>query len=394
MWPFDKKAKPNKTQDYSQFRMVPLHSRGDFNLINSESIFAAVSRISYTLGCLPLRLYDGYNVKQEDARNMMFVRGPNDYMTTFEFFSCMEAYRNTEGNAYALMVPSESGGLHHLDIIDAARVEPMLEKNSRELWYSMRADDGTLFYVHHANVIAVKHLCTNGYKGIRPVDVLRDSLSYDDKIRSFNLRHLENGVNASIALEIPTDLSESKKSKAVSDFLKAYRESGGSLIVLDGGMKANRLERSPVDSKALDTERITRNRVATVYNIPPHMLGDYTGSSFQTMEQQMLEFLQLTMLPICKMYEQELNKKLLTAEELQRGLCFRFDMNTLMQGDISTRGEYNFKMIRSAGRTPNEIRAEEGKPPKPGGDKLYVSRDLISIDDLPTLNGGASGNAE
>jgi hypothetical protein len=52
---------------------------------------------------------------------------------------------------------------------------------------------------------------------------------------------------------------------------------------------------------------------------------------------------------------------------------------------MKTRGEFYFKMIRSAGLTPNDVRIFEDMPPKPGGDDLMVSRDLIAIKDLPFL---------
>ena len=51
------------------------------------------------------------------------------------------------------------------------------------------------------------------------------------------------------------------------------------------------MTQSPVDAQSLDVERVTKNRVATVYNIPPHMLGDYSDSSYSTNEQSTQEYL-------------------------------------------------------------------------------------------------------
>ena len=61
---------------------------------------------------------------------------------------------------------------------------------------------------------------------------------------------------------------------------------------------------SPIDSKIFEVERISRSRVANVYNIPPHMLGDFSNTSFKSQEQQTLDFLSMTMLPIVTAYEQ------------------------------------------------------------------------------------------
>ena len=93
------------------------------------------------------------------------------------------------------------------------------------------------------------------------------------------------------------------------------------------------------------------------------------------------------------MWEQELKRKLLTIEQRKNGFSFRFNMNGLARADMNTRGNFYFKGIRSAWFTPNEIRSLEDMPPVKGGDKLYVSRDLISLDliDKIPLKGGVSG---
>ena len=187
-------------------------------------------------------------------------------------------------------------------------------------------------------------------------------------------------MNATIALEIPGNQGEEKQKKIIAQFLEAYRSSEGNLLALESGVKAQSLNNSPVDTKLFEVEKITRTRVATVYNIPPHLLGDYSDASFSSMEQQMMEFLELTMLPIVQMYEQELNRKLLTRRERMEGMGFAFDMDSLMRGDTATRAEYSFKMVRSGVLKPNEIREKEGKAPDKNGEQLLVSRDLIPLD--------------
>ena len=126
-------------------------------------------------------------------------------------------------------------------------------------------------------------------------------------------------------------------------------------------------------------ERITRNRVATVYNIPPHMLGDYSDTSFSTAEQQMQEFLQLTIMPIVAQWEQELNRKLLTPAEYVQGCRFRFDIEALARADTATMAEKHQKAIRGGWMRINEVRQREGLPPDEMGNELMASRDLLPL---------------
>ena len=118
-----------------------------------------------------------------------------------------------------------------------------------------------------------------------------------------------DGVNHGIMLTVPNvGLSQEQKDEAVDRFLETYEKSGRSVVILEGGMTATNFNATSVDAQLLDVERITRNRVATVYNLPPHLLGDYTDAAPGNTEQQLLEFLQLTITPIVEQWEEELNR--------------------------------------------------------------------------------------
>ncbi len=378
--------KQSKKISYRRLFPPRLWSSGDYSLMNNEAIFAAVTRISNTFAMTRFHLYKDRVIQKDHPMERLMSDGPNDTQTAYMYQQTLEAFRNTTGNAYAYKVPKVGGGVKRIDIIDPAKVTPLLLEDTGDLWYRLDGDKETI-YVHGYEMIHTRYVCTNGYKGISPVSVLFNTLEYDEKIKQFSLSQLESGIHSPITLDIPSEVDGDKKDEIVEDFLKHYKKSGGSLIVLDAGAKASRLAGSVVDAKVFDVEKITRNRVATVYNIPPHMMGDYTDSSYQTNEQSMLEFLQLTMLPIFTMYAQEYDKKLLTANERQQGYYFAADHNGLMIADAATRAERDFKKIRSAGITPNEQRRDDGKPDIPGGDMLMVSRDLVPLDILAKLGG-------
>ena len=364
--------------DFSVMRSVP-RTRADYVMTNSEAIYAAVSRISNTIASLPIHLYKGEALQESHPLERLLAYAPNPNMTPFVFRQTMEASRNNEGNAYALIVPDEIGRPVQLDILDPARVVPMREHETREMWYQLLFEDGKSARVHNSSMIVLRHMSANGEKGVRPIDVLRGTLNYDKDIKEFSARQLE-GVNSGVVLNVPgTGLSEPRKKQIIKQFLDAYRDSGGRLVVLEGGVTATTLTQSPVDAKVLDVERITRNRVATVYNIPPHMLGDYSDTSYATAEQSMLEYLQMTITAIVKQWEDELNRKLLTWEMMCEGYAFRFQLAELWRADVKTMAEKNQMAIRGGWLKPNEVRQTEGKPPDPYGDTLMISRDMVPL---------------
>jgi HK97 family phage portal protein len=213
------------------------------------------------------------------------------------------------------------------------------------------------------------------------VSVLFDTLRYSDAIQEFSKDLLEQGVNASIVLEAPANLGETQKKEMIASFMETYRETSGNILLLESGVKASTLNLSPVDTKLLEVEKITRSKVAMVYNIPPHLLGDYSQDGGDQ-EQQMLQFLTMTMLPIVTAYEQELNRKLLSAELRRQGFHFKFDMDNLLRADAATQAEVDYKAVRSGWKTVDEIRASRNLPALPGGfgKHALISQDMATLE--------------
>ena len=354
-------------------------TRADYTMTNSEAIYAAVSRIANTIASLPIHLYRDRKIQVDHPLEYLLAYRPSPCMTAFTFRQTMEANRNNEGNAYALMVPDLDGRTVRLDVIDPMRVQPYREMETREMWYRVAFDDGKMGWVHHSSMIVLKHMSANGEKGIRPIDVLRGTLDYDADIKHFSVKQLE-GVSSAVILNVPgTGLSEEKKKKLIKQFLATYSESGGKVIVMEGGITAETMQQPAVDANVLNVERVTRNRVATVYNIPPHMLGDYSDTSYATAEQSMLEYLQMTINPIIEQWEEELNSKLLTWEMLKEGYSFRFDLVNLWRTDTLTMANRNQMAIRSGWLRPNEVRRQDHLPDDPAGNTLLISRDLVPL---------------
>ena len=357
--------------------IVGAKARND--LKGSEAIYAAVSRIAHTMACMPLHLYKGYEIQRDDPRERCVGYSPNANSTPYTFKLAIEACRNTAGAAYVLIVPRDDGvTVDHLDVLEPTRVQPLRNTDTGEIWYQITLDDGRQAVVHSSYVIALHHMSTDGVESISPIEVLAGTLNYDRKIQEFSVTQLE-GVKDSIVLTYPTALSDEKRRAHTQAFLDAYKQSRGHLIILDSGITADRITGNVVDAKVLDVDNITKRKVATVYNMPPRMLGDTNSSGYSTSEQDVAEFLKLTILPIVKQWEESFNRRLLTYEEVCQGYGFRFDMDALKRGDTSAMADKHSKAIRSAYMTPNEARREDGLPDLQYGNELMIARDLIPL---------------
>jgi HK97 family phage portal protein len=361
---------------FSPYNMFTV--RASNTLATNETIFAAVSRLSNSMGSLPLKLlYNFVPVSDHFAADLV-VNSPNPNMNGFEFIRTLEAHRDTFGNAYALKEYDTKYQPCALWILDPNRVRPVLEKTTKELWYEVDGDNGR-YYVHNLEMIHVKHIHAVGYAGISPIDVLKNTADFDVKVKEFSLEQIDSAVKASFILKMATNLNEDRKRNVLLGFQRFYQENGG-VLIQEQGVDIKEIERKFIDTKVFEVERITRTRVASVYNMPAHLLGETEGVNYASMEQMSLEYVQNTLVPIATQYEREFNRKLLTQAERRSGYYFKFNLNSLLRGDMKTRGEFYFKGVRTGVFTPNECRAWEDLPPMELGDKLYLSGDLYPID--------------
>lgn len=382
---FSRFRNENKARDKPRVRVFDrgkvtsiTRPRADVTLQGHEAIYAAVTRIANTVASIPVHVYKGRERQDTHPLEKLLNLSPNPSMSAYIFKQTMEAFRNTEGMAYALIIRDGLGEITRLDVLDPTRVRPLIERDSREIWYDITLE-GKTYPIPGYMVLALKHMSANGISGIRPLDVLRGSLDYDAEVKEISLNQLD-GINHGVMLEVPGQaLDETRKTQIVADFLDAYESSGQRVLVLEGGIKATTFNQSPVDAQLIDVERITRNRVATVYNLPPHMLGDYSDTSFSTAEQQMQEFLQLTIIPIVQQWEDELNRKLLSDADYKVGYRFRFDTDSLIRADMVAMANKYQMAIRGGWMRMNEVREREGLPPDPNGDELMCARDIIPL---------------
>ncbi|KKC49528.1 portal protein [Paenibacillus sp. D9] len=346
-------------------------------LATNETIFAAISRLSNAMGTLPLKLYKDFKPVNA-AIGDLIANEPNGNMTSFDFIRTMEVFRNSDGNAYAIKKYGLRFEVEALVILDPSKVEPVIEQDTLELWYQIDGD-ARRYYVHNQDIIHVKHIHGVGYKGISPIDVLKNTMEFDTTVRQFSINQMDMSTTASFILKMQANLSEGKRKEILDNFKQFFKENGG-VLIQETGMEINPITRTFLDTKVFEIEKVTKARVAMVLNLPLHMVGETAGVSFSSMEQMSLEFVQGTLLPIVRQYEQEFNRKLLTPKERQSGLGFKFNLGAFLRGDMKTQIEALTMGIRTGLYKPNEARALLEYPPEPAGDKLMISGDLYPID--------------
>lgn len=346
-------------------------------LETNETIFSAITKLSNSMASLPLKLYENYKVINNDVSELLTV-SPNNSMSSFDFINQIETCRNEKGNAYVLIERDVFAQPEKLYLINPDVVQMAIENNSKELFYMIHAATGNELVVHNTDMLHFKHIvASNMVQGVSPIDVLKNTMDFDNALREFNLAEMQKPE--SFILKYGTNVSKEKREDVLSDFKSFYEENGG-ILFQEPGVEIDPLPKKYVSEDMVASENLTRERVANVFQLPAVFLNAKGGTNFTKNEELNRFYLQHTLLPIIKQYEEEFNRKLLTKNDRQKGQYFKFNVKSLLRADSATQAEVYFKAVRSGYYGINEIREWEDLPPVEGGDKPMISGDLYPID--------------
>ncbi|WP_409994521.1 phage portal protein [Staphylococcus aureus] len=346
-------------------------------LETNETIFSAITKLSNSMASLPLKLYENYKVVNNDVSELLTV-SPNNSMSSFDFINQIETCRNEKGNAYVLIERDVFAQPEKLYLINPDVVQMAIENNSKELFYMIHAATGNELVVHNTDMLHFKHIvASNMVQGVSPIDVLKNTMDFDNALREFNLAEMQKPE--SFILKYGTNVSKEKREDVLSDFKSFYEENGG-ILFQEPGVEIDPLPKKYVSEDMVASENLTRERVANVFQLPAVFLNAKGGTNFTKNEELNRFYLQHTLLPIIKQYEEEFNRKLLTKNDRRKGQYFKFNVKSLLRADSATQAEVYFKAVRSGYYGINEIREWEDLPPVEGGDKPMISGDLYPID--------------
>lgn len=361
--------------------------------LSEATYFACLKVLSESVGKLPLKL-----LQHNEDGGVVTARGhplyfalhdrPNPYMTSTTFWSTMEQNRNHHGDAYAWI--KGAGKKTSLWILPSEDVE---------IWYDdqkILSDVPDIYYIYsHGGKLykfsseQIIHLKTSssfdGIKGIPVREQLKSTISGNIKSQKMLNQMYKSGFTAKAVVQYTADLSGDNLKKfkeMIEDFAGSDLddEEVKNIIPIPVGTTLTPLNIKLADSQFIDIKKYSALQIASAFGIKPNQIGDYEKSSYASAEAQQLSFYVDTLLYILKQYEEELNYKLLSREEIDNGYYFKFNVAVILRADLKTQIETLSQAVSNFIYTPNEARALLDKPAVAGGNKLLGNGASIPVE--------------
>ncbi|WP_432291571.1 phage portal protein [Clostridium baratii] len=372
------------------------------SILSEVTYFTCLKMLSETLGKMPIKLYKEtekgvVRAEPNSVYKLLKVR-PNPYMTPSMFWATVENNRNHYGNSYVYIrrefKRQKYGGdleIKDLWIMPSENVQPIIDDkgifgNKDALWYVYTDKySGEKYIFKNEEVLHFKTSFTfDGVLGQPVSKILKCTLEGGVESQNFINNLYKTGLTAKATLEYTGDLDKTKEDtllKGIEKFASGS-QNAGKIIPIPLGMKITPLNIKLTDSQFYELKKYSALQIAGAFGIKPNQINNYEKSSYSNSEMQQLSFYVDTELFILKQYEEELNFKLLSDRELNKGLYFKFNEKSILRTDSKTQMESLSKGVNNGIYTPNEARGYLDLPCEEGGDKLIVNGNYIPITEV------------
>lgn len=341
---------------------------------------------------------------------------PNEVMTRFDYERLMQCNLDLTGNAYAWIGrDGRTGRPVELIPLRPDSVDPYITPGGT-LWYIYtNPRTGELTRLSPEDVLHYKAYSGDGITGISILRRASLAISTGLSSQQYQSDLYANGGRPSGVLKTDADLSGSvtepnaegelvtvsRKEKLRREWEKVHNGPGKGfrVAVLDLGLEYTPIAMNNSDAQFVESEEYRVADVARFFGVPLYLLNA-GKQAYSSNEQNSIDFVKHTMLPLVIQREQEDSRKLLLPRERAEGLRIKRELKQLLRGDTAAQAAW-YKAMREVGvYSPDDIAALEDLPSVPGGGSRYANLNYVPLEDwrelsrLRALQGRQEGGKE
>ena len=330
----------------------------------------------------------------DHAVSAVLKRRANEYMTAFMAEKVILSQAFWHGTGYG-----------HIERDDRARImgllpipikpEIKINKKDGRRWYKFTIPEDSTVSAKLSKTFSESELLIyrfesyDGTSGRGLLDMAREVLDTDLKAQQYGNRFYANWARPSGVLEVDGLLDEDKRNLLQKNFSEKYSgDNAFRVAILDLGMKYTQLGLSQQDAQYIESRHFTVEEISRFTGIPAYMMQE-GKQSYESNEQQKLDFLVDTLTPHLVQIEQEWGYKLFSEKDAADGFYLKKNVAGILRGTHEARANYYEKMTGIGAMNADEVRASEDRSPIPDGlgQKFWKSKNYAPMD-MPEAFGG------
>lgn len=386
MWPFfSKKQETRSNEDMTPHKEVVtsacdevggvgllqklLNLRG-YTPMQLSAFFAAVNLISNSIAIMPWQ-FKAYNQEDEPDNRYIIDLFANSNLTQFTIIKNMIRDCILYGNGFCYIKRDRTGKAKSLQYLPYGKCSIIYNEVTGVLLY--QAPSVSKSYIEPVNMIHLRMLSKDGINGISILDYADSTLKLSGAAEKSAQEYFNSGLTVKGVLSSDTPrLTPAQRDGIRQSWNESQMGNGIGIPVLEAGLKYQPISSNSKDAELLESRMYNITEIARFFQISPILLGDLSKSSYNSIEQSMLQFVLNTLSPYITMLEQEINAKLIMPSDKYRFYIDIIEEHIIKQ-DKQSQASYLNTLVNSGIITRNEARASLGYPAIEGGDDLMIA---------------------
>lgn len=307
--------------------------------------------------------------------NVLQVK-PNVWQTPSEFKSMMQLSVLLRGNGYALKVKS-LGKIKQLIPLMPGSVAAT-QNADLTMAYKYTNRSGVQIDLKQDDIFHLRGMSLDGVRGLSVIGHAAEELGLSIQAMKYAAKVFKNGAVPGGTLTHPQSLDDAEILRLKAS-LEEFRgaDNAQKLLILEDGMKYERISMTSVDAQLLQIMELTQYDLAMRFGVPPHMIGltSKTTSFGSGLEQMGIAFVAYTLQDHLTMWEESIRRDLLGEDDPK--VYVRFNPAGLIRGDIKTRYAAYAVGRQWGWLSVNDIRAKEDQDPIDDGDVYLQPSNMI-----------------
>lgn len=342
------------------------------------AVLSCVRVLAETVAGLPFIVYRRTESSRERDPNLAVFKllqtRPNRYQTAFEFREMLMAHCLLRGNGYAQKVYDRRGDVVELVPLNPTKVTPKMTSDGAVV-YEFKSQTYQTITFSSDDIFHLKGMATDGITGVSPITYARETVGLSIAAEEFGARVFSNDAKPGGILEHPGKLSDEAHQRLKDSWQKAHAgvQNAHKVAILEEGMRWQRIGISSSDSQFIESRKFQIEEIARIFRVPPHMIGHLERATFSNIEHQSLDFVQHTILPWLRRWEQAITARLFSDSEQTTHYC-EFLVEGLLRGDIQSRYSAYAVGRQWGWLSADDVRRLENMEPLPdaAGEKYLV----------------------
>lgn len=366
--------------------------------LNATAVLAAVTILSEDVAKLGWSIFRNSEgeAKKEAKDHYLYdlLQEPNDWMNGLELREMMQVGLILRGNAYAIVRRNYRGIPTALIPWNPDRVLEWISTDG-SIFYRLTSNnvhDQALINSFGTSMIAaedmfhIRGFSLNGLAGMSRISLAREAIALGLAQEQQAARWMGQGAKPSGMLTTDQKLSPETAKRLAQDFKDnvAGLQNSGKILVGEQGLKFMPYSMTSSDLEFIASRDFQMKDVARVFRIPPHMLGEMTKGTSNSIAQMAQEYINFTLTG----YTNRWRAKMSSTFGLRKdGLSVEFDYRDLTTADMTSRINNHRIAIMSMIEKPDEARVDLDMQPEGGkADELQFPANMAAAGSQSTGN--------